>query len=208
MKAKSAREISEEEVDCFLEKTFGINDIEHNPKVGNGKADFRVKSIDTYVEVHAIKNIAKDQIKIVAQRKNIAQIELKEEGQNKILDRIAGKLLHECTQLPDGKKNLIVTKTEGYFIDPDDVIDTIVGQPHVLINPENMQTTIENREDYFRTQEELDQVLQKISAIIAYSNICEHGKLRGKIGNNRENAKVPFDNGTFKIFHQMLCNKC
>jgi hypothetical protein len=58
------------------------------------------------------------------------------------------------------------TINEGFFVDPDDVIDTIIGEPHILISPENMQTAVENGEPYFRTKEELDLVLQKISAII------------------------------------------
>jgi hypothetical protein len=61
---------------------------------------------------------------------------------------------------------------------------------------------------YFRTEEEIDQILQEISAITAYDRIYEHGKLQGIIGNNNENAKVPFNEATFALFKDMLCDKC
>lgn len=208
MKAKSAKEMSEEEVRCFLEKSFGVNDIESNPKVGKKKADFRIRSIDAYVEVHAIKNIAEDQLRVLSVENNVTQVEFNEIGRRVVRDRIANKLLHECTQLPDGKQNLVVTKTEGFFLSPDDVIDAIIGEPHLLINKENMQTSVGHGVTAFRTEEELQQALQKISAMIAYKRICEHGKLHGIIGNNKNNAKVPFDDEIFAIFHELLCDKC
>jgi hypothetical protein len=104
LKAKSATEKSEKEVLFFLEQYFGAKDIEINPKVGDKKADFKVKSIDAYIEVHALKDIASDQMDILSREKNITHVKLKNDGQKKILDRIANKLLHECAQLPEGKK--------------------------------------------------------------------------------------------------------
>ena len=65
---RGEKEQSEREIGAILEKTFGKNDVEPNPKVGDKRADFRVKSIDTYVEVHAIKNIALDQLKITVHK--------------------------------------------------------------------------------------------------------------------------------------------
>jgi hypothetical protein len=117
--AKSFKEISEEEIESTLiSSSFGKDDIEHDPKVGDKKADFLIESIDLYVEVHAIKDIALNQLKIIEKKEKVMLFELKDEGkqegQHKILDRIANKL-HECTQLPDDKKNLIVTKTEGFL---------------------------------------------------------------------------------------------
>lgn len=212
MKTKSATEKSEEEIRILLEQHFGAKDVEPNPKVGGKKADFRVKSIDTYVEVHALKEIASDQMDIVSQEKlavgSITHWKLKDEGQKKILDRIANKLLNECTQLPEGKKNLIVTKTEGFLISPEDVIDSILGAPYISINKDNMKANVGHGATAFRTGSELLQILHKISAIIAYSTICQHGKLSGMIGNNENNAKVPFDRKTLSIFQSFLCDKC
>jgi hypothetical protein len=209
---KSATEKSEEEIRFFLERHFGAKDIETNPKVGNKKADFRVKSIDTYVEVHALKNIKNDQFDILFEEEHagrtITTRKLKDNGQKKILDRIAGKLLHESKQLPEGKKNLIVTKTEGVSLLPEDVIDSIIGEPRLVINRENNQATVEHGATAFRTEEELLQVLQKISAVLAYKTVCQHGKLLGIIGNNNRNAQVPFDDKTFSIFQSFLCDKC
>lgn len=191
---------------------FGKKDVEPDPKVWDKKADFRIRSIDTYIEVHAIKNIAIDQLKITEKGKNTKLFELKDngkqEGQHKILDRIANKLLHECTQLPDGKKNLIVTKTEGFFISPDDVIDAVIGKPQLLVDPNTMQSIVGHGESAFRTMEELQQALEKISAIIAYDTICPHGKLHGIIGNNKNNAKMALDEDTYSTFQRFLCEKC
>jgi hypothetical protein len=207
MRTKSAKEISEEEVYFFLKKTFGAKDVGRDPKVKGSKADFLVKSIDTYVEVHAVKDIASDLIQVISQTKNVKQTQLKNGGQAKILDRIAGKILHECTQLPHGKTNLLVTKTEGYFISPDDVIDAIIGRPKLLVF-QNMRTQVEHDRHAFRTEEELQEVLQKVSAVLAYERVCEHGKLQGILGENENNAKVPFSNDILAIFKGMLCDKC
>jgi hypothetical protein len=196
-----------------LEKYFGARAIEPNPKVGNKKADFRVQSIDTYIEVHALKDIAGDQWDIMSQEKLasgviITSSRMKDNGRKKILDRIANKLLHECSQLPEGKKNLIVTKTEGVSLLPEDVIDSIIGLPYLVINTENNKARVEHGATAFRTEEELLQVLQKVSAVLAYKAVCKHGKLSGIIGNNKNNAKVPFDDKTLSIFQNFLCDKC
>lgn len=208
MKAKSATEKSGKEIHFFLEQQFGAEDVETDPKVGDKKADFRVKSIDTYVEVHAVKDIASDQWDILLQEKNITHMKLKGDGQKKILDRIANKLLHECAQLPEGKKSLIVTKTEGISLFPEDVIDAIIGTPYVSINKENMQTSVGYGTTGFRTEEERQKMLQKISAVLVYKSICQHGKLSGILGNNKNNAEVPFDDKTLAIFQGFLCDKC
>lgn len=208
LKAKSGKEKSEKEIHFFLEQQFGAEDIETDPKVGDKKADFRVKSIDTYVEVHALKDIKDDQWDILFQEKNITGMKLRDDGQEKILDRIASKLLHECAQLPEGKRNLIVTKTEGISLFPEEVIDAIIGPPYVSINKENMQTSVRYGSTGFRTEEEHQKVLQKISAVLAYKSICQHGKLSGILGNNKNNAEVPFDDKTLAIFQNFLCDKC
>jgi hypothetical protein len=207
MKAKSAKETSEEEIYSFLEKIFGAKDIEHDPQVNGSKADFLVRSIDTYIEVHAVKDIASDLIEIVSRTKNVKQVYLKGEGEAKIRDRIAGKILHECNQLPDGKTNLLITKTEGFLVSPDDVMDVLIGKPHLLVD-ENMKKQVEHGRHAFRTEEDLQEVLQKVSAILAYDRVCEHGKLQGILGNNKNNAKVPFSEQVLATFQSMLCNKC
>jgi hypothetical protein len=209
---KAATEKSEEEILFFLEKYFGVKDIEPNPEVGTKQADFRVKSIDTYVEVYALKNIKNDQFDVLFEEEHAGRIitarNLKDNGQKKILDRIARKLLHECGHLPEGKKNLIVTKTEGVSLLPEDVIDSIIGEPYLLINTKNNKESVEHRATAFRTKEELLQVLQKVSAVFAYKSVCQHGKLSGIIGNNKSKAQVPFDDKTISIFQSFLCDKC
>ncbi len=209
LKTKPATEKSEKEIRFFLEQQFGAEDIETGPKVGDKKADFRIKSIDTYVEVHALKDIASDQMDFLPRIKNVVSVELKEDGQKKILDRIAKKLLHECAQLPKGKKNLIVAKTEGFFTSPNDVIDAIIGDSRLVVNKENMQTSIGHGPTAFRTEEELQEVLQKISAVIAYNAICRHVSLCGiSRARNKNNAEVPFDGKTLTIFQNFLCHEC
>jgi hypothetical protein len=207
MNQKSATETSEEEVYCSLEKVFGAKDLERDPKVNGNKADFLVKSIDTYIEVHAIKDIARDLIEVVSQTKNVTLVELKNKGEDKIRDRIAGKILHECTQLPYGKANLLFTKTEGNFVSSDDVIDALIGPPHVVVS-NNMETQVKYGRTAFRTEEEHEEVLHKLSAVMAYDRVCEHGKLKGILGNNEENAKIPIPKNVLAIFKSMLCEKC
>lgn len=126
----------------------------------------------------------------------------------KRLDRIANKLLHECTQLPEGKKNLVVTKTEGTSLFPEDIIDSIMGEPHLLINMKNYQASVEHGPTAFRTKEELLQALQKISAFLAYKRICQHDKMVGILGNNKNTANVPFDDKTLSSFQSFLCTEC
>ena len=46
----------------------------------------------------------------------------------------------------------------------------------------------EGRPLLFRTENELMNVLNRISVVIAYDNICPHGRLCGVLGNNQNNA--------------------
>ena len=207
LRTKSAKEQSEEEICSLLEGFFGTKDIEHDPKVNTKKADFLVKSLDTFIEVHAVKDIVSDLIVVVERTKNVKQVFLKPEGEAIIRDRIRGKILHECTQLPEGKTNLLITKTEGYLISPDDVIDTLIGKPHLVVD-KNMKTQVGHGSHAFRTEEELQEVLQKVSAVLAYERVCEHGKLQGILGNNKNNSKVPFSDCVMAIFQSFLCDKC
>ena len=71
-----------------------------------------------------------------------------------------------------------------------------------------MQTSVGRGTTAFRTYEELQEVLRKISAVLAYEAICQHGKLLGILGNNKNNAEVPFDDETLAIFKNFLCDKC
>ena len=102
-----------------------------------------------------------------------------------------------------------MTKTEGISLLPEDVTNSIIGEiTHIEINPDNDEATEKHGATGFRTDEELMQVLNKISAILAYKKVCEHGKLQGIIGNNRINAQVPFDDKTFSVFQSFLCHEC
>ncbi len=202
------KEKSEEEIGWFLEKCFGEKDIERNPKVGTGKADFKIESLDIYVEVHAIKDICSDLLTPVSREKGIVTVEIVDINRKKKLDRIAGKLLRECTQLPEGKKNLIVTKTEGCFVSPDDVLSAIIGDPLPIINREKTVVSVGRRRTAFRTNDELQLVLHRISAVLAYKRICQHGRLSGTMGNNEKNSETPFDSKTFAVFQDLLCKKC
>jgi len=138
----------------------------------------------------------------------IKSVELKENSDDKILDRIANKILHECEQLPDGKQNILVTKTEGIFVSSDDIIDAIIGKPSLVINKSTMATIEKRGKAAFRTENDLMAVIQKISAIIAYEHVCQHGKLKGIFGNNTNNAKVPLKKEIQTIFNDFLCDKC
>lgn len=208
MKTKSAKEKSEEEVEHFLKRAFGEKNIEHDPKVNGKKADFLIKRLNVYIEVHAIKDITADLRIETRVSNNVKLLDLKENGENKILDRIANKILHECSQLPDGKPNVLFTKTEGIFVSPDNIIDALIGRPFLLVDKANMNTEEKRETPAFRTEEELKSVLEKISAVLAYENVCQHGKLNGIIGNNENNSKVPLDCKTYGQFLDMLCTAC
>jgi len=209
MKSKSTwKEKSEKEVRYFLELAFGAENIGHDPKVNSKKADFLVKGINVYIEVHAVKDITGDLREETPRSKGVTLLRLKKNSEKKILDRIANKILHECEQLPDGTPNVLFTKTEGIFVSPDDVIDALIGRPFLIVHKATMNATEQREQIGFRTDEELNYVLEKISAVIAYEQVCEHGKLRGIIGNNKNNAKVPLDDKTYRIFSAMLCEKC
>jgi len=209
MKSKDAsKEKSEQEICGLLERSFGQNNIEKDPKINSNKADFLVKETDVYVEVFSIKDITSDLREETPHTKNVILINLKEKAEDKILDRIASKILHECEQLPKGKPNVLVAKTEGIFVSPDDVIDALIGKPFLLIDKATMNTEKKHEPPLFRTEDELMNVLNRISVVIAYDNICPHGKLCGVLGNNQNNAKIPLDEKIRSVFQAMLCEKC
>lgn len=208
-KRKSAsKEKSEEEIYGLLEETFGQDNIEKDPKINSNKADFLVKGTGVYVEVFSIKDITSDLREETPYSKNVTLINLKEKAEDKILDRIASKILHECEQLPKGKPNVLVAKTEGIFVSPDGVIDALIGKPFLLIDKTTMNTEKKHEPPLFRTEDELMNVLNRISVVIAYDNICPHGKLCGVLGNNQNNAEIPLDEKIHSIFQTMLCKEC
>lgn len=123
------------------------------------------------------------------------------------MDRIVSKILHECEQLPDGKPSVLVAETEGIFVSPYDIMDPFIGRPYLYINPATMNTKEAHEPPPFRTEEELENALHKISAVIAYEEICPHGKLHGIFGNNKNNAKIPLDEKTCSVFLEMMCEE-
>lgn len=208
MKSKYAsKEKSEEEIYGLLEEAFGRNNIEKDPKIDSNKADFLVKGRGVYVEVFSIKDITSDLREETPYSKNVTLIDLKQKAEDKILDRIASKILHECEQLPKEKPN-VVAKTEGIFVSPDDVIDALIGKPFLLIDKTTMNTEKKHEPPLFRTEDELMNALNRISVVIAYDNICPHGKLCGVLGNNQNNAEIPLDEKIRSVFQAMLCEKC
>lgn len=210
VKRKSAsKEKSEEEVCGLLEQAFGHDNIEKDPKINSNKADFLAKGTDVYVEVFSIKDITSDLREEKPYSKTVTLIDLKEKAEDKILGRIASKILHECEQLPKGKPNVLVAKTEGIFVSPDDVIDALIGKPLLLIDKTTMNTEKKHKPPpLFRTEDELMSVLNKISVVIAYDNICPHGKLCGALGNNQNNAEIRLDEKIRSVFQAMLCEEC
>jgi len=208
MRNTASKEKSEEEICSLLEETFGRGSIERDPKIDGNKADFLVKGTGVYVEVFSIKDITSDLGEEISHSKNVMLIDLKEKAEDKILDRIASKILHECGQLPKGKPNVLVAKTEGIFVSPDDVIDAFIGKPFLLINKTTMNTEEKHEPPLFRTEDELMNALNKISVVIAYDNICRHGKLCGLLGNNQNNAEIPLDEKILSGFRVMLCEEC
>ena len=163
--------------------------------------------MDIYVEVHAIKDIISDLIVVTPVTKNISTYQLKPNAEETKLDRIALKVLNECSQLPDGKQNVLFTKTEGIGIHPDDVIEALVGRKQLVVNKETMETWVQRGKTAVRTEEDLCTVLEKISTIIGYSHVCQHGKLIGIIGQNKANARVSLDTETYNYFSEMLCRE-
>lgn len=209
MKSKSAsKEKSEREIYSLLERAFGQDNIEKDPKINSNKADFLVKGTGVYVEVFSIKDITSDLREETPYSKNVILIDLKEKAEDKILDRIASKTLRECEQLPKGKPNILVAKTEGIFVSPDDVIDVLIGKPFLLIDKTTMNTEKKHEPPLVRTEDELMNVLNRISVVIAYDNICPHGNLCGMLGNNQNNAEIPLDEKIRSFFQAMLCEKC
>jgi hypothetical protein len=207
MKKKTDREQSELEVESLLKQTFGENNIKLEPKVNGNKADFLITDLDIYVEVHAIKDIISDFIIVTPVTENISTYQLKPNAEEKKLDRIALKVLDECSQLPENKQNVLFTKTEGIGVHPDDVIEALVGRKQLVVNKETMETWVQRGKTAVRTEEDLCIVLEKISTIIGYSHVCQHGKLIGVIGQNKVNAKVPLDTETYNHFSEMLCRE-
>jgi hypothetical protein len=203
----ASKEKSEEEIYGLLEEAFGRNNIEKDPKIDSNKADFLVKGRGVYVEVFSIKDITSDLREETPYSKNVTLIDLKQKAEDKILDRIASKILHECEQLPKEKPN-VVAKTEGIFVSPDDVIDALIGKPFLLIDKTTMNTEKKHEPPLFRTEDELMNALNRISVVIAYDNICPHGKLCGVLGNNQNNAEIPLDEKIRSVFQAMLCEKC
>jgi len=209
MKSKSAsKEKSELEIYGLLERAFGRDNIEKDPKINSSKADFLVKGAGVYVEVFSIKDITSDLREETPYTKTVKLIDLKEKAEDKILDRIASKILHECEQLPKGKPNVLVAKTEGIFVSPDDVIDALIGKPFLLINKTTLNTEKKREPPLFRTEDELMNILNRISVVIAYDNVCSHGKLCGVLGNNQNNAEIPLAKKVHSVFQAMLCEKC
>ncbi|MFQ6042872.1 MAG: hypothetical protein ACE5PV_18595, partial [Candidatus Poribacteria bacterium] len=120
-----------------------------------------------------------------------------------LLDRLAGKILHECTQFPDSAKNVLIIKTEDLYVTPDDVINVFMEESLVFHKDERKPTT--KYRHHFRTEDELNEVLEKISAIIAYHDICLHEKLIGVFANNSVNAKVPLEDKDRSSLDGMVC---
>jgi hypothetical protein len=52
------------------------------------------------------------------------------------------------------ERKIIVYKTEGFPLSPNDITDSIIGVPHVAISTENNQANIEHGATAFRTEEE------------------------------------------------------
>jgi hypothetical protein len=209
LRSKSAgKEESEQEIHSLLRASFGQDNIQKDPKVDGKRADFLVKDIGVYIEVFSIKDITSDLREETPDSKNITLVRLDEKKIDKILDRIASKILKECEQLPDGKPNVLVAKSEGIFISPDDIIDTLAGKPFVQISKETMNVEKNFTRPLFRTESELKYVLEKVSAVIAYEAVCQHGKLRGILGDNASNAVVPLVGKTSSLFSSLLCKDC
>jgi len=210
---------SELEVGRLLKATFGEENVKVHPKVNMKQPDFRVKVNDeyVYVEVRAIKDIASDQTKfsrIDDISNNLREIapegivgfELEPAGRNRVLDRIAQKISEECKQLPDGEQNVLIVKGEGFSILPDKIIGAIVERIlQINRTTMNVKTKIIS---HFRTEKEAREALEKISAIIAYRDVCQHEKLRGAFRNNERNAKIPLTKNTFSKFSSLMCKYC
>ena len=202
------KEEAERETYELLARTFGQNNIQPEPKVNNKKAEFLITTGDIYVEVYSVKDVTSDIRKETPYPSPRKGVEVKniEIPKEKLLDRLAGKVQHECNQFPDGAKNVLVVKTEELHVSPSNVVDVFM-EPSLLIDRKTMETEIKYRH-YFRTEEEKKKVLEKISAVITYEGVCHHGKLRGVFADNKNNAEVPLNQKERVLFEGMICNKC
>lgn len=205
MENKSSwKEKAEKEISELLEKTFGKNNIQPNPKINNKRADFLVKTEGIFVEVYSVKDITSDIIKRTPHSPNVEYVEIPME---KVLDRLRGKILHECDQFLDRAKNVLVVKTEELFVSSYEVAGVFM-EPKLLINIKTNEPIGIKYQSHFRTESEMNKVLRKISAIIAYDEVCPHGKLRGVFIDNKNNAKIPLTEKEHSIFEEMICDVC
>jgi len=198
----SCKELAEKEVYDLLVQFFGEEDIQREPKVDNKRADFLVKSQMVYIEVYSVKDITSDIVKIEPISPVVSYIIPKKE----LLDKLRGKIIHESNHFPDNAKNVLIIKTEDLYVTHHDVVDVFM-EPIVRVYRDTMKTETIYRH-HFRTEEELEDILKKISAIIAYDSICMHGKMKGIFINNKENADFPLDKSLQLVFKEMICEKC
>lgn len=207
MRSKSVwKEKAEEEIFELLAKTFEQKDIQEHPKVNGKRPDFLVKSIRTCVEVCSVRAIS-DIIRKALHSPlsdDRMQFFFIDKDKKELLDKLAGKILEECEQLPEDTPNVLVVKTEQRYVSPNDVVDVFMEYTPVI---RKTSKTVEwTHRNHFRTEEEKLEVLRKISAIIAYSHECEFcHKLRGLYVDNKNNARIPLcEKG--EIFEQMTCD--
>jgi hypothetical protein len=218
MNRRKPLEISEQEVSRLLRETFGKENVARHRKVNGKKPDFQVKvnNEDVYVEVRTIKDIANKLTKFSPTKDtpdnlrkilhNGTNFRLDAENRNILLDKIRGKILEKCEQLPDGKQNVLILKGEGFLVSPDKIIDAIAERiPQIDKTTMNVETKIVS---HFRTEDEAREALKKISAIIVYKEVCQHGKLRGIFGNNEKNAEIPLTEMSYRKFSSLRCNHC
>ena len=213
-------EESEQEVGRLLKATFGKENVAEHREVNGKKPDFRVKVNNecVYVEVRAIKEIAESLTEFYPAKDtdtsdnfrrifhNGTNFSLDAENRNILLDKIRGKILKECEQLPDGKQNVLILKGEGFLISPDKIIDVIAERiPQITMTTMNVESKVTS---HFRTKDEARESLAKISAIIAYTEVCQHGKLRGIFGNNERNARIALTKNTLSRFSSLRCKYC
>jgi len=202
---KSAwKEKAEKEIYKLLAKTFGKNNIQRDPKVNGKKADFLVKPIGTYIEVYTVRDVTSDIIKETRYSSHVVYVDIPKE---KVLDRLAGKIQHECEQLPKEAPNVLMVKTEELYVSPYDVGDVFM-EPSLIINRETMESVEIKYKSHFRAEDETQEVLEKISAIIAYEAACKHEKLCGVLIDNKNNAKIPLNRKKHSLFEEMICDKC
>jgi hypothetical protein len=207
----------EREIGDLLNKKFG--EVIPNPKLPSGKrADHVVKMLgrEVYFEDYDIQDITTDIMEIETYRKN-PSLEIHEipiwtkDPRNKktLLDKIAGKILEECDQLPIGEPNVLVVRTRDSDVSYDNIGDVLMGVPLIKINEKGDMVGIV-RHPYlpFRSPEEADTVFRRISALIAYEKPCGHDKLVGKLYNNGTNADVPLTPDEISLLEDLICDKC